>query len=196
MKPLLLSLCVLLPCLGAGPEVNKGKILGVPTAPIAIEVYSDFECPACKTFHEQMLPLIVRDYVIPGKAVVISREFPLNIPAHKFSREAANYATAAARIGIYQPVADALFKGQESWGQTGKVWETVASVLSPEQQKKVQALAKDSSVAAEVQRDVEAGNRERINSTPAIIIVRPQHLPLPWPFQYAFLQSLLNGFHK
>lgn len=193
MKVLLLTLSVLLPCLAAGPDVNKGKVLGSPTAPIRIEVYSDFECPACKTFHEQMLPLIIRDYVMSGKVVVISHEFPLNIPAHKYSREAANYATAAARLGIYQPVADVLFKNQESWMNTGKVWETVATVLTPEQQKRVQALAKDPSVLQEVQSDVDAGTRERVNSTPSIFITRPQRLPLPWPMNYNILQSLLNG---
>jgi protein-disulfide isomerase len=189
----LLTACALLPCLAAGPEVDKGKILGSPSAPIVIEVYSDFGCPACRTFHDQMLPMIVKDYVMQGRVQVISHEFPLNIPAHKYSREAANYATAAARLGLYQPVADALFRSQESWENSGKVWEAVATVLSPEQQKKVQAMAKDPSVLAEVQRDVDQGNKERIAGTPAIFITRPQHLSLPWPINYMYLTSLLNG---
>ncbi len=53
---------------------------------------------------------------------------------------------------------------------SGNVWETVASVLTPEQQKRVQALAKDPSVLAEVARDVDAGNREPVKSTPTIIL--------------------------
>jgi protein-disulfide isomerase len=193
MKLLLLTACALLPCLAAGAEVDKGKILGSPSAPIVIEVYSDFGCPACRIFHDQMLPLIVKDFVMRGRVQVISHEFPLNIPAHKHSREAAQYATAAARLGLYQPVADALFRSQESWENSGKVWETVATVLSPDQQKRVQALTKDPSVPSEVQRDVDQGNREGITGTPAIFITRPQHLTLPWPINYNYLQSLLNG---
>jgi|SRR5579883_124554 protein-disulfide isomerase len=193
MKVMLLALCGLFPCLAAGPAVDTGKVLGRPNAPIVLEVYSDFECPACKMFHEEMLPRLIREYVQTGRLAVISHEFPLNIPAHKYSREAANYATAAARLQIYQPVADVLFKNQTSWEQTGKVWETVATVLSPEQQKKVQALMKDPSVAAEVQQDIDAGARERVNSTPSLFITRPQHMALPWPMRYELLQSLLNG---
>jgi protein-disulfide isomerase len=197
MKFFALALCALLPCLAAGPEVDKGKILGSPSAPIRIDVYSDFECPACKKFHEEMLPLIVQEYVLPGKVAVISHEFPLNLPAHKYSREAANYATAAARLGIYQPVADALFRNPQSWMITGKVWETVASVLSPEQQRRVQALVKEPSVAGEVQHDVEAGAKEQVSSTPTIILTHgANHFPLPWPFNYNFLRSLLNGYLK
>ncbi len=194
MKLVLLTVCALLPCLAAGPEVDKGKILGSPSAPVVIEVYSDYGCPACRMFHDEMLPRIVKDYVMTGKVAVISHEYPLNIPAHKYSHEAANYATAAARLQIYQPVADVLFRNQESWENSGKVWETVATVLTPEQQKKVQALVKDPSIAAEVQRDVDAGNRERISATPSIFITRPQHLALPWPMNYSLLQSLLNGY--
>lgn len=193
MKLLLLTACALMPCLAVAPEVDKGKILGSPSAPIVIEVYSDFGCPACRTFHDQMLPMIVKDYVMAGKVAVVNHEFPLNIPAHKHSREAANYATAAARLLLYQPVADALFRSQESWENSGKVWEAVAAVLSPEQQKHVQELAKDPSVLAEVQRDVDQGNKERITGTPAIFITKPQHLTLPWPINYNYLQSLLNG---
>jgi protein-disulfide isomerase len=198
MRLAILALSAVLAAAAAGPtEVDKGKILGSSTAPLRLEVYSDFACPACRTFHEQTLPTLIQDYVMSGKLAIVNHEFPLNIPAHKHSREAANYATAAARLGIYQPVADALFRSQERWNETGKVWETVASVLSADQQKKVQALAKDPSVAAEVQRDVDAGTKEKISSTPSIFLVRgAQRLPIPFPVNYSFLRSLLDGYLK
>jgi protein-disulfide isomerase len=197
MNAWMVAACVVLPWLAAGAEGDKGKILGSPAAPVRIEVYSDFECPACKTFHEQMLPLIVRDYVIPGKVAVVSYEFPLKIADHKYSRLAAEYATAAARLNIYQPVADALFQEQAAWMTSGRLWETVAGVLSPEQQKRVQALAKEPSVAEEVQRDVDAGTRAGVHATPTIIISHgTERYPIPWPVNYGFLQSLLNGYLK
>jgi protein-disulfide isomerase len=195
MRLLALAVTAILSCAAANLDVDKGKILGSPAAPVRIDVYSDFSCPACKNFHEQMLPLILNEYVMSGKVYIVNREFPLNIPEHKYSREAANYAAAAARLGIYQPVADVLFKNQASWSASGKVWDTVASVLSPEQQKKVQALAKDPAVTAEVQRDVDAGTRERISSTPTIFVTHgTQHFPIVFPINITFLRSLLNGY--
>jgi len=198
MRIALIAVAAALAASAAGPaDVDKGKILGSPSAPVRIEIYSDFACPACRTFHQQTLPTIVNDYVMKGKVAIVNREFPLNIPAHKYSREAANYATAAARLGIYEPVADALFKSQESWNASGKVWETVASVLNADQQKRLQALAKDPSIAAEVQRDVDAGAREKISSTPSIFLVRgAQRLPIPFPVNYGFLRSLIDGYLK
>ena len=197
MKLLALAVTAILSCGAAAQDVDKGKILGSPDAPIRIDIYSDFACPACKIFHEQTLPLILSEYVMSGKVCVVNREFPLNIPEHKYSREAAQYATAAARLGIYQPVADVLFKNQTSWSATGKVWDTVASILTPEQQKKVQALAKEPAVVAEVQRDVDAGTRERVSSTPTIYVNHgTQHFPIVYPVNMTFLRSLLNGYLK
>jgi len=146
-----------------------------------------------KAMHDQLLPVLIKDYVMPGKVYLVYHEFPLAMHSH--SREAAHYATAAARFGIYQPVADRLFLNQSSWAASGKVWDTVAVVLSPDQQKKVQALAKDPSVMAAVQQDVELGQRERVTSTPTLILTHgKQKFPLPSPVNYNFLRSLLDGY--
>jgi protein-disulfide isomerase len=116
---------------------------------------------------------------------------------HQYSREAANYATAAARLGKYQQVADALFLNQFAWEVNGKVWDAVANVLTPVEAKKVQLLAKDPSVMSEVERDVEAGKAASINQTPTMIITRgPKRYPLAGAVNYNLLRSLLDGLLK
>jgi protein-disulfide isomerase len=195
MKLFALALTALLPCLAASSDADPGKSLGSPSAPIRIEVFSDFECPACKALHEQILPLVFKDYAIPGKVYLVSREYPLAM--HQFSREAANYATAAARFGKYQDVADALFKNQLVWEVNGKVWDTVAGVLTPAEAKKVQLLAKDPSVLSEVQRDVDAGKAAGINQTPTMIVTRgTNRFPVTGAVNYNLLRSLLDGLLK
>jgi len=195
MKLLTLALAALLPCLAASSDADPGKSLGSPTAPIRIEVFSDFECPACKGLHEQILPLIMRDYVIPGKVFLVSREFPLAM--HKYSREAASYATAAARVDKYQPVADTLFKNQAAWEVSGKVWDTVANVLTPVEARKVQLLARDPSVMGEVERDVDAGRAAGINQTPTMIVTSgTRRFPVAGAVNYNLLRSMLDGLLK
>jgi len=97
----------------------------------------------------------MRDYVVPGKAYLVYKEFPL--PMHNHSKEAAVYACASARVGKYEQVADALFRNQPAWAGDGKVFETVSSALSPAEQKKVQDLAKDPTILNEVQQDLQEG---------------------------------------
>ena len=167
-----LALAVTLPCLAVAADCDKEKVQGSLSAPIVIEIYSSFDCPHCKVLHETWMPLILKDLVGTGKACVVSREFPLSGQFHKYSREASNLATAAARIGKYQQVAEALFRNQAAWAENGKVWEAVASALTPAEQAKVKALANDPGVLAEVQKDYDQGSASGINQTPTLMVIR------------------------
>ncbi|HUI57692.1 MAG TPA: thioredoxin domain-containing protein [Bryobacteraceae bacterium] len=195
MKLVAAALLVLSPCIAATPEVDKGKTLGSPTAPVRIEIFSDFTCPHCRVLHEETLPLLMKDYVVEGKLYVIDRAFPLTGPGHQYSREAFGYATAAARIGKYQQVADALYANQGTWAIGGNVWGCVSAVLSPAEQKKVQALAKDPGVLAEIQNEYEEGVAAGINETPTMILTAgSKRYPLPRAPNYMFLKSMIDGF--
>ena len=186
---LLLSL---LPCLVSAAEVDRAKAFGNPSAPLTIELFSDFQCPSCRALHMQQLPSIMRDYVTPGKAYLIYKEFPL--PMHQHAREAAAYACASARIGKYEQVADALFQSQPVWEEKGNVFQAVASVLSPADQKKVQTLAKDPSVLSEVERDMQEGQLERVNQTPTMLIIRNgKKYPIGGMLNYDLLKRFLDG---
>jgi protein-disulfide isomerase len=185
----------LLPLVAAAPSIDKGKSLGNPAAPITIELFSDFQCPACRQLHMEVLPSLMRDYVIPGKAYLVYKEFPL--PQHNHSREAAAYACAAARVGKYDQVADVLFQNQPTWSNDGKVFETVSTALTPAEQKKVQALAKDPAVLEEVQQDVLEGQSIPVNATPTMVIIRgAKRYPIPGPINYNLLRGLLDGLTK
>jgi protein-disulfide isomerase len=170
-----LALAALVPCLAFSADWDKDKISGNPSAPVAIEIYSSFDCPHCKLLHEGMLNQIMHDLVTPGKAVVVSKEYPLSGQFHKYAREAANYATAAARIGKYQQVADALFKNQQAWAESGKVWDTVSSALSPTEQAKVKTLATDPGVVGEVERDYQQGSAQGLSQTPTLLVINQRN---------------------
>jgi protein-disulfide isomerase len=195
MKVPLLALAAVLPVLAVlPPGVDRGKVLGSPTAPVVLEIFSSFDCPHCKILHEELLPQLMRDYVTPGKVAIVSREFPLWGQGHPYAREAANLATAAARIGKYEAVADALFKNQTVWVSNGQVWETVASVLTLPDQKRVQALAKDPGVVAEVQKDVDQAGKDGVNQTPSMFVTaKGKRFPLPpGTPSYQLLKALLD----
>jgi protein-disulfide isomerase len=180
-------------------DYDPVKIVGNPSAPVQIDVYSDFACPACRGFHETMLPMLVRDYVNSGKVFVVSREFPLNIPAHRFSREAAAWATAAGKVGKYKEAADKLFANQVSWSESGKVAELVLPLIPPMEQKKVTMLAKDPATMQAVQADVNMGMAARVNQTPTLIIRRGAKnyaFAGPGPENYILLKSLIDGLLK
>ena len=156
------------PCLAAAPDPIHGNDLGDPKAPILIEVFSDFQCPACKRFHDEELPLIVSDYVSHGKAYLVYRYFPL--PQHAYGRKAAELVCACAQIGKYEPAADILFAKQSSWSQDGKLDETLSTVLTPNEQKQVTALIKDPRVQDPIAHDLAEGRALPLASTPTCLL--------------------------
>src|SRR5262245_63197911 len=109
MKTVAVALLTLMPVLAAIPEPDKGKSYGKPNAPVMVEVFSSFTCPHCKVFHDQITPLLVRDFVNTGKIYLVNRDFPLSGPYHLHARPAHAFADAAARIGKYDVVAGALW---------------------------------------------------------------------------------------
>ena len=181
---------------GAVTAPPKSKTAGNPTAPLTLELYGDFTCPHCKMVHETMLPIIVRDYVAPGKAYLIFRDYVLTGPGHEQSRPAATWADAAARIGRYQTAADALFRTQNSWAMSGQIWPNISSAFTPEEQKKLQELVKDPATAAMVQNDIDSGNMVPIMQTPTMVITykgkkQPWTAWTSYPLLKSYLDSLL-----
>jgi len=198
MKPLVFALAIAALAISAVPDPPKSKIAGFTTAPMRLELYGDFTCPHCRMVHEQFLPQITRDFITPGKAYLVFRDYVLTGPGHEHSREAATYAAAAARIGRYQTAADALFKTQSSWALSGQIWPAISGNFTPEEQKKIQALVKDPSVAADVKNDIEAGNMVPVTQTPTLVVIykgkkQPWAVWNSYPLLKNYLDSLLSG---
>jgi len=189
--PALLALLVLPAMTGPAASPGGGRMMGVPSAPVKVEVFSDFQCPACKSLHEETLRPLAVDYVRTGKVYLINRYFPLN--GHAYSRPSANLVCAAERIGKYQQVADAVFASQAVWSANGQVEAAALKPLTPAEAAKVRALAKDPSVAAEVQKDYELGEKIPVRQTPTILISKgAKQYPLTGFVSYQILRRFID----
>jgi protein-disulfide isomerase len=147
------------------------KESGSPTAPVTVEIYTDYECPACRALYMETLPSLNQDFVATGKVHLLHRDYPL--PQHQFSKLATRYANAAGAIGKYDVVANQIFVTQPDWSQNGNVDAAVAKVLSPADMEKVRAMVKtDSHLDDSVAQDVAmANNQDHLTQTPTIVIV-------------------------
>jgi protein-disulfide isomerase len=191
MKRFSLGMLLILP-LALVFAASKSEIgMGNNNAPIMMEVYSDFQCPHCKHFHDEIQPQVVQNYVNTGKLYLIHHDFPL--PTFKYSREAALYAIAAARFKKYEVVADTLFARQDYWGQNGKVDEVVATALTPDEMKKARVLIKDPEVVAQLDHEIELGKAAKVSSTPSIFLTRHLRIiPVPANTSYPILSKVLD----
>lgn len=144
------------------------RSVGPVTSAVRIDLFSDFECPACKALHEQTIKRVKEEFALKGQLRLVHHDFPL--PQHKHARQAAVLAAAADRLGKFDAVADALFRQQESWSKSGGVDAVVDSVLTPEERKKLREIAKDPAIVANIERDIQLGQRMKVSSTPTMIV--------------------------
>lgn len=151
-------------------DVDPAKAFGSKDAVLVIEIFSDFQCPTCKQLFETTLARVMETYVTgatPCKIYVIHRDFPW--PYHAYSRIAASYSRAAAHVGKCEEVDAALFQNQAKWEANGDVKGTVASVLTPGEMKKVQALVDAKILEPLIDLDKQLGIHLPVRTTPTMV---------------------------
>jgi protein-disulfide isomerase len=143
-------------------------VRGQASAPIRLEVFSDYQCPACRAFYLQTVRQIFTNYADTGKVCVVYHSY-LNFD---YSRAAARFAHAAFRIGAKQwgAVTDALFEKQPQWAETGEVESVVAAALSPQDMQAVQKLVESKEVDASIDKDVKLSIDRDVISTPTFFV--------------------------
>ncbi|MEK7153953.1 MAG: DsbA family protein [Patescibacteria group bacterium] len=101
-------------------KVNQNDhILGNKNAKVTIVEYSDFECPFCKKFWSETLPLIKKEFIESGKAHFVYRHFPL--PSHSGAKPAALATECAAEQGKFWQMHDEIYKRQDGQGQSAQL---------------------------------------------------------------------------
>jgi protein-disulfide isomerase len=175
---------------------GQGKYEGPPMTSVRVEIFSDFQCPGCKTLHETLVKTLRDEYVTPGRLHLVHREFPL--PMHPFAYEAAKLACAAEKLGLYRKVADALFLDQQRWSANGQLDSALALTLKPLEITKLRAMAKDPAVAAQVEADLALGKKLPVTQTPTTVVIhngKPQIFAggISYPIFKRYIDSLLGS---
>jgi protein-disulfide isomerase len=112
----------------AEPLTTPLKAVGSKNAPIVMEVFSDYQCPACRNLFEQTLRPLMNDYVAAGKVYLVHRDFPL--PMHPHGYQAARWVNAAAEAGKFEDIEGALYENQVAWSADGDMEKFVSGALS------------------------------------------------------------------
>jgi protein-disulfide isomerase len=100
--------------IAAQSDALASRSKGAPGAPIVVYEMADFQCPACRVFALETMPIIEREYIRTGKVRWVFVNFPLT-SIHPNAVAAAEVATCAGRQGKFWDVHDAMFLRQERW---------------------------------------------------------------------------------
>lgn len=107
--------------LRGGPPGPSGRLevsdlginAGAPDAPIQVVEFSDFGCPHCRAFHEEVYPVLHEEYVETGR--VIWKYVPFVLGLFPNSVEAARAGECGIEQDGFEPLRARLFATQEAW---------------------------------------------------------------------------------
>ena len=152
------------------PAVAKGGLLfGAPEATTTIVMFTDIECPFCKTFHKKTYPALKKTYIDTKKVRFVIRHFPLSF--HQNARPAAETVVCAREKGddkaraLYEELmAMSVLDGADIEAaivELGLDPQTVATCMDSE---KTQGI---------IDADLKIGKDAKISGTPSFLIIGP-----------------------
>jgi protein-disulfide isomerase len=163
---------IVVPDFHAYPE-SADNAIGDPDAPVRIEEFSDFQCPACRQFHDLTLGQIVETYVNTGQVYFVYRNYPFldsQSPGNE-SQDAAMAGLCAAEQGRFWDFHDIIFANQ--------IGENVGSFTRPRLTAMAEKLGLDPSFEdclregrylEQIRADVTAAAEAGVRSTPSFLI--------------------------
>lgn len=147
--------------------------IGNKDAPITIVEFSDYKCPACKRWNEEVLPELKREYLDTGKAVLYYVDYPFLAPD-------SNLAALAGET-LYQQNQEYFWtyhhKMSELQGKKDDTWATKAFILDlvhtyiPEADiKKFEQDLDNQTYSANVKKDLMIVEHYQVRGTPTVFV--------------------------
>jgi protein-disulfide isomerase len=143
----------------------SGPTLGAPDAPVVMMIFSDFQCPFCKSFATQVFPSIKVDYVQKNRLQVVFRH--MTPPNHPFSARAAAASECADRQGRFWEMHDVLFEKSPQLESARLEEYAQSATLEPTG---FQSCLATETVAKRIRDDNAMAERLAITGTPAFLI--------------------------
>jgi protein-disulfide isomerase len=166
-----LALIVLVGLPAAATERAKatGNTLGEATAPVTLEVYADFQCPACGQFDRVTLREIEDKYVKNGKVRVVFNHYAF---IGDESIRAAEASECANDQGKFWEYADTLYNNQAGENQgafSDAKLDGFAQQLGLDMNQ-FRGCMLSRPHLAKVQASTQSGSQRGVNSTPTLFI--------------------------
>ena len=156
------------------PNPN-GLSLGNASVPVTIDVFEDFQCPACKFFTENVEPLVVQNLVASGKARYVFHQYSfIDGPGAGNggeSDQAANASMCANEQGKFWDMHAILYaNSEENQGAFTKPrLQAMAQSIGLDMQAFNSCLS-DNKYQKEIQADFDLGQKMGVNGTPTVLV--------------------------
>lgn len=171
-----------------------GKALGAVDAPVVVREFSDFQCPYCRQFHNNIQGQLISDYVASGEVRFEYHHFIVidgNVGGNE-SRRSAQASECAADQGRFWDYQNMLFANQigEGIGSFSDVrLKAFAEALGLDTQK-FSSCFDSRQFAGEVSKDEALARSLKVTGTPALF-VNDQRIENP--LDYASVKAAIDA---
>lgn len=182
--------------------LESGKALGDPNAKVKIEVYADFQCPACKEFTDAVEnQLFQSTYISSGQVYFEFMNYPFidSGSITKESHQSANAAMCANEQGRFWDYHDILFANQSGENQgafTDKRLQVFAESLGLDMTAFNKCFSSNK-YSADIEADYQKGIAAKVDSTPTVFlngqVVSPGFIPTYDQLKSAIDAALANS---
>jgi protein-disulfide isomerase len=187
---------LIVPPIAYPTDLIRADVIGSVSAPVVIQLYSDFQCPACKLFVTTQLHRLVDEFVTPGTVRVEAMDVAfLGRGQPDESLELAAGAACATEQGRYWQYHDLVFwnQGRENRGDHSPAFiGRVADAAGLDRAQWDACVARDD-VRAGIASRTRAAAGKGINSTPTLIVNGQPVVGVPSYDQLAALIRSLAG---
>ena len=173
-------------------DLVDGESLGAEGAPVVMELYSDFQCPACKLFSRDQLPRLLDEFVRPGVLRIEARDIAfLGSGARDESLELAAGARCAAQQNRYWQFHDYVFwnQGRENRGDHSEEFVSLVAAGAGVEKAAFDACLAGPEVRAAITGQTRTALGAGVNSTPTLIVNGQSIVGVP---QYDQLAALIR----
>lgn len=163
----------------------QGTAMGDPNAPVRIDVFEDYQCPACAVFTQEVESKIVRAYVESGKVYYVFNQYPFLDTGNPLqeSHKAANASMCANEQGRFWDYHDLVYvnqSGENAGHFSDKLMTAFAESLGLDMQK-FNACYSAKIYEKDIENSVTKGNQMGVQGTPSVFvngtIVKPGYIP-------------------
>jgi protein-disulfide isomerase len=146
-----------------------GLVLGRADAPVTIDLYEDFQCPACEAWSRSVLPSLASNELAAGTAKIVFHDMAFLGPE---SVDAGRAAYAAAQQGRFWDMWATLYanQGRENSGAFSRERLVAMADRLGLDTIRFEADMDSSAAAAAVDGSRSDGDRAGVSSTPTLII--------------------------
>jgi protein-disulfide isomerase len=153
-----------------------GVTLGDPNAPVTIDVFEDFQCPACKSFTENTEPLVIQNLVATGQARYVFHNYPFldgnSVGSSGESDQAANASMCANEQDKFWEMHSILYAnlGVENQGAfSDRRLQAMAESIGLDMDA-FNSCFNANKYEAEIQADFDLGEEMGVSGTPTVFV--------------------------